>query len=298
MPVAVTTGFVDRERELALFGQMLAGETDERILLILEAGEQGKTYLLLRLFHECEQQRAPVPVVLLDFDQRRSGLTDYLSVAREVRRYLGDDCARAICACEEVIAGGRPLVSIRTGEGDAGVDWGRRGGFTEADIADVAGRDLIQVGSVSEAAPTTDQIAQQRAEMGRALCRDLAGLADSYRWVVFLVDTFENASEETCVWLERWLFEPLRRELRHVLLVVVGRPECQPFFALPRLWSSLVTTIDRFTPFSSEDVLTHFDRRGLSIPESETSLIEIARASPARMAQIGDWLQQTRGGAR
>ena len=86
MPIAITTGFVDRKPELALFGGMLAGETDERILLILEAGEQGKTYLLLRLFDECEQQRPPVPVVLLDFDQRRSGLTGYLSVAREVRR--------------------------------------------------------------------------------------------------------------------------------------------------------------------------------------------------------------------
>lgn len=173
------------------------------------------------------------------------------------------------------------------------MDWGKRGRFTEADIADVAGRDLIQVGSVSEAPPTADQLAQQRAEMGRALCRDLAGLATSHHRVVLLVDTFENASEETCAWLERWLFEPLRRELRHVLLVVVGRPECQPFFALPRLWSSLVTTIDCFTPFSDNDILDHYNQRGLPVAESEMPLLlDLARLSPARMAELGNWLEQ------
>ncbi len=298
MPIAVTKGFVDRKPELALFRRMLAGETDECVLLFLERGEQGKTYLLLRLFDECEQQHPQVPVVLLDFDQRRSGLTDYLSAAREVRRQLGDKYTPAICACEDEIYRRGPLVSIRTGGGDAGVDWGRRGRFTEADIADVAGRDLIQVGSVSEAPPTADQLARQRAEMGRALCRDLAGLAASHHRVVLLVDTFEHATEETCAWLEHWLFEPLRRELRHVVLVVVGRPECQPFFALPRLWSSLVTTIDCFTPFSDDDIRDHYDLRGLAVAEEEMPLLlDLARSSPAQMAQLGNLLEQTRGGA-
>ncbi|MGA9351579.1 MAG: hypothetical protein WBW48_22615 [Anaerolineae bacterium] len=297
MPIDITTGFVDRGPELALFRQMLAGETAKHILFILERGEQGKTYFLLRLVHECEQQSPPVPVVLLDFDQRRSGLTDYLSVAREIRRCLGDDHTPAICACEAAIARGRPLVSIRTGEGGAGVDWGRGGRFTEASISDVTGRDRIQIGPVSEAPLTADQIAQQRADMGRALCRDLAALSASYRRVVLLVDTFEHAPQETCAWLESWLFEPLRLELRHVLLVVAGRPECRPFFAQPRLWSGLVTAIDCLTPFNDDDVLAHYRQRGLAVSEAETSFLQIARLSPARMAELGNWLEQTRGGA-
>jgi hypothetical protein len=299
LPTEFITGFVDRECELALFRCMLAGETDERIQLILERGEQGKTYLLLRLFHECEQQRPQVPVVLLDFDQRRSDLTDYLSVAREVRRHLGDKCTPAICACEDEIYRRGPLVSIRTGPGDAGVDWGRRGRFTKADIADIAGRDLIQVGPVSEAAPAADLIARQRADMGRALRCDLASLAASHRRVVLLVDTFEHAPEDTRSWLERWVFEPLRHELRHVLFVVAGRPECQSFFAQPRLWSSLVATIDPFIPFSDDDILAHYRQRGLPVAEAEMPLLlDLARLSPARMSQVGDWLQQTRRGAR
>lgn len=300
MPTDVRTGFVDRESELALFHRMLAGETNKRILLILERGEQGKTYFLLRLFQECEERRPPVPVALFDFDQRRSGLTDYLTLAREVRRYLGDECTPAICACEDDVCR-RPLVSVRTGDGDAGVDWGRRGRFREADISDVAGRDSVnvQIGSVSEATRTADQIAQQRTDMGRALCSDLAALADAHRRVVLLVDTFEHVSPETCHWLERWLFEPLRRELEHVLLAVAGRPECRPLFAQPRLWSGLIATIDRFTPFSDDDILAHYRQRGLAVVEAEMPLLlDLARPSPARMAQVGDWIQQTRGGAR
>lgn len=298
MPLDVLVAFVDRIPELALFHRMLAGETDERLLLILERGEIGKTCFLLKLARECEQQSPPVPVVLLDFDQRRSGLTDYLSVAREVRRCLGDDCTPAICACEDAIYHRTPLVSIRPGAEDGGVDFGEGGDFTEADIAKVAGRDLYQFAPISEAPPTADQTARQKAEMGRALCRDLAGLADEHRRVVLLMDTFEHASEETCAWLERWLFEPLRRELSHVLLVVAGRPECRSFFERPRLWGDLITPIDRFTPLSDDDILDHYRQRGLSVSEAETLFIEIARFSPAMMAQLGDRLEQIRRGAR
>lgn len=292
--------FVDRKPELALFHRMLAGETDKRILRILVEAEWGKTRFLLQLLQECEQQSSPVPVVLLNFDQRCSGLTDFLSVVRAVRRQLGDDCTPAICAYEDDIYRRAPLVSIHTGEGGAGVDWGRRGRFTEADISDVAGRDRIQVGPVSEAAPTADLIAWQKAQMGRALCRDLAGLVASHHRVVLLVDTFDHISEDTRIWLERWLFEPLCRELLRVLLVVAGRPEeCQPFFEQLRPWSSLVAPIDRFTPFNSDDVQDYCYRRGLLVSEEEMPLIlDLTRASgPAEMARIGDLLMQERGGA-
>jgi hypothetical protein len=298
VPVAATIGFVDRRPELALFRRMFTGEIPERIFCVLVSGEQGKTYLLQRLVHECEQQDPPVPVVLLDFDQRRSGLTDYLSVAQEVRRCLGDDRTPNIYACEREMYRRGPLVSIRTGQGEAGIDWGKGGRFTEADIADVTGRDRIHIGSVCGGPPTADQIAWQRVEMGRALHRDLAALDASHPRVVLLVDTFDHASQDTCAWLEQWLFEPLRRDLRHVLLVVAGRPECRPFFDPPRLWSHLVTTIERFTPFTEDDFRAHLRQRGLQVAESEMRLLlDLARPSPARMALVGDWLQQTRGGA-
>jgi hypothetical protein len=354
MPLDIARDFVDRTGELARFQRMLAGETPRRILCILERGEQGKSYFLLRLFHECGQQCTPVPVVLLDFDQRKSDLTDCFSVARQVRRHLDDERTPAICACEEAIFHGVPRV-FPPDTGDSGVDFGKSDDFTGATIRNVAGHNLYQIGSISTGSLTPEQVAQQREELGRALRDDLARLGsagdgsvdfgkrddftgatirdvagrDLYQNVpifagpptpeqvarqkeelgcamrddlarlgraVVLVDTFEQASEETRSWLERWLFEPLRRELRHVILVVAGRPECQSFFAQPCLWSHLVEVIDRFTPISDDDILAHFRQRGLTVSEVEASLLQIARISPAKMAGIGDLLEQARGG--
>jgi hypothetical protein len=288
----------DRKPELARFRRMLTPDSDERILLILEQGERGKTYLLLRLFDECEQKDPPVPVILLDFDQRRSGLTDYLSVAREIRRQLGDDDTPDICACEEIISRRYPLVNVQTGGGDAGVDFGRRGRFSNADISDVSGRDsiIVDIGHISGGVPPVD-LAQQRSDMGRALRSDLARLGDVHDHVIVLVDTFEHTSPETCDWLERWLFEPMRRELAHIRVVVAGRPQCRAFFAQPRLWTHMVTTIHHFDPFSDEDILIHFRQRGLLIAEEEIPLLlDLARPSPAQMALVGDWLEQSRRG--
>jgi hypothetical protein len=39
--------------------------------------------------------------------------------------------------------------------------------------------------------------------VGRALRDDLAALAGAYPRVVVLIDTLEQASEETCAWLEQ-----------------------------------------------------------------------------------------------
>jgi len=292
MPLDIARDFVDRTQELARFQRMLAGEPPRRILCILERGEQGKSYFLLRLFRECEQQRSPMPVVLLDFDQCKSDLTDCFSVARQVRRHLGDERTPAICACEEAIFRGVPTVNVPGSVGDGSVDFGKRDDFTGATIRDVAGRDLYQNVSVFTGPPTPEQVARQKEELGRALRDDLARLGRA----VVLVDTFEQASEETRSWLERWLFEPLRSQLRHVILVVAGRPECQYFFTQPCLWSHLIDAIDRFTPFSDGDILAHYRQRGLTVSEVEVALLEIARISPAKMAGIGDLLEQARGG--
>jgi len=289
--------FVDRGTELARFQRMLSGEMDQRILLVTESSEIGKTYFLLRLFHGCEQDS--VPVALVDFDRRRTDReTDYLGVARTISRHLGEDCTPGICACERAIFQ-RGLV-VGGGAGDSGgVDFGKRSRFDGARVS-AAARDHIHDVHVeyTEAPPTADRRAQQMADMGRALRDDLANLAEEHDCVVLLMDTFEYADREICAWLERWLLERMRHELSHVLLVVAGQPQCRPFFDRPSLWSGLITTIDRFTPFSDNDILDHYNQRGLPVAESEMPLLlDLARSSPAQMAQLGNWLEQTRRGA-
>jgi hypothetical protein len=300
MPRNVLADFVDRRRELALFQKMLNAEAAERIMLLLDRGEQGKSYFLLRLDHECDQCDPSIPVVLLDFDSRKSGLSGYLDVARKVRRDLGDELTPAICDCLDRIFRRGPTVNVQTGSGESdGVDFGRRGCYTEAEVSGISGRDRVDIhmGDVHAGGPRSDQEERYRAEMGRALLHDLANLMATYSRVVLLIDTFEHVSDKMWAWLERWLFDSLRRELPHVVLVVAGRPQCRDFFERPHRWSHLITTVEHFSPLSHEDVLLHYNRRGLTVPESEASLIEIARVSPARMAQIGDWLEQAEEGA-
>ncbi len=253
--LAALPGWVDREGEMDLFWQMLAGERPQRLLRVLDGGERGKTWLLWRMAYECGQQG--VPVALLDFDESRANppLTDVRSVARQVRRCLGERCTPALCAAEKEIAGGR-LPSGPDGD----------------------------------------------AALGRALVADLAALGRA----VVLVDTFERAVQRPdlqaiCGWLERWLFDALRYDLPQTLVVVAGRPEpeCRRFFQPPPPWGFLVVALDRLAPFSDKEILEHYRLRGLNVTPADTAILQIARLSPARMAQLADWLEQAqRGGAR
>ncbi len=298
MSFDVLARFVDRKSELARFHRMLSGGTDKRILLVTDAREKGKTHLLIKICDECERQSTSVPVALVDFDRDRVNVKmDYLGVARAISRYLGESCTPRICACDDVNFRRGPV--IQTGAGDGGgVDLGKRTRLDKAEVS-AAGRDYIHDVHINytEAPPTADQIAKRMADMGRALRDDLAELAEQHNRVVLLMDTFEQADEETCAWLERWLLEPMRSELAHLLLVVAGRPQCRSSFELPALWSGLITSIDRLTPFSDDDIRDHYRQRGIPISEGELSLLlDLARPSPAAMAQIGDSLEQTRGG--
>jgi hypothetical protein len=289
--------FVDRRPERELFHRMLTGEIEERVLLVFDRAEQGKSCFLLRLEYECLQKDPVVPVILLDFDQARSGLTDYLSVAREVRGTLGDALTPEICGCERNILRPGPFVAIRTGDGDAGIDHGQRNRYNDAEFNRNAGRDAINVGDVN-VQPTLEQRIQQKVEMGRALCNDLAILGEEHNRIVVLIDTFEQTTEDTRTWLERWLFNRLTRELTHVVVVMTGRPTCRDFFTPIRRWSHLTRRLDNFTPLSDEDILTHMQNRGIPIGEEESALLlDLVRGrSPARMAQFGDKLRQERGG--
>lgn len=293
MFLEVLKRFADRGPELDLFQRMLKGEIDERILLVLDHGEKGKTWLIWRLFHECKE--LGVPVVLLDFDRDRSGLAgDFGSVVNEVRGYLGDERTPNICACAARMSHLSALADLAAGSKSPGVNFGQSNVFTDAEISSIAGRDIWQVGAVFTGPLTPEQQAQRQADLGRALCQDLAGLDRA----VLLIDTFERATEDTRAWLERWLFRALSRELPHVLLVVAGRPEkCRPFFAQPRLWGGLIAHID-LSPFSDNVILTYYRERGLSVSAEEVSFLTLARSSPGKMAQLGDWLEQRRGGAR
>jgi hypothetical protein len=138
--------------------------------------------------------------------------------------------------------------------------------------------------------------APSEVELGQALLDDLAALAGTIPCLVILIDTFEQAGRETCAWLERWLLEPLANKLTHVLVVVAGRPECRALFPPTPRWGPLVETLQHLNALSDEDILAHYELRGVPLPPGERTLFQIARLSPAKMAQVGDLLLEARGG--
>ena len=285
--------FVDRKPELGLFRQMLGGETRQRLLLILDGPEKGKTWFIWRLFQEC--QDGGVPVVHLDFDQRRSGLAgDWLSVADEVCTALGDQHTPHTRDCAARLAGLSALQDLLAGGSTPGVSFGQGNDFTGADIRNIAGGNIVQIRTLLAGALTPAQAAQQQGALSRALRDDLAALGRA----VLLIDTFERAPEDTRIWLERWVFRSLGRELPQTLVVVAGRPECRPFFQQPRPWSGLIAALDCLSSFSDKEIVTYYERCGLVVSDHEVALLAIARLSPGLMAQLGDRLAQARGGAR
>lgn len=300
----IAKDYVDRDEERARFHAMRSGKTDERILVILVPGEKGKSCLLSRLRYECEQEAPGTPLVLLDFDPNRSTLRDEIRVAQEIRRCCGDACVTRVCECLDDIARPPAPVHIQTAEGTGSVDYGRRGDFKEAEFSGVAGRDNISV-SVNTATGfvlTPEQREAQKEALGRALRDDLMELGESTARAVVLIDTFEKISLEMRRWLERWLFEPLCHEVRNVIVVIAGRPNhpeyppLRPYFSYPHRWGYLVHTIERFAPFTHNEILAFFRGQGLSVTIEETHLLTLARENPARMRNLADWLRQMQGG--
>ena len=301
----IAKDYVDRDEERARFHAMRSGKTDERILVILVPGEKGKSCLLSRLRYECEKEAPSTPLVLLDFDRRRSTLSDEFSVAQEIRRCCGDACVSRVCECLDEMT--RPVapIHIQTGAGTGSVDFGRHGRFNEAEVSDIAGRDNISV-SVNAAAGfalTPEQREAQKERLGRALRDDLLELGEAHARAVILIDTFEQISTEMRAWLERWLFEPLC-QAHNVMLVIAGRPQhpdfpLRSYFEQPHRWSYLIETVERFPPFAHAEVQIFFHRQGVPIALEEYHLLAAACENPALMRLLADQLrQQYQGGAR
>ncbi|MGC9397470.1 MAG: hypothetical protein ACP5J4_21705 [Anaerolineae bacterium] len=296
----IARDYVDREEERARFHAMRTGKTEERILVILVPGEKGKSCLLSRLRYECEKEAPATPLVLLNFDRAQSTLSDEFRIAQEIRRCFGDDYVPHVSECLDEIAHPAAPVHIQTGDGTGNVDYGRRGNFTEAGFSDTAGRDNISVSFSAASGPTPEQREAQKERLGRALRDDLSELGTANARTVILIDTFEQVYPDIKLraWLERWLFEPLCREVQNVMLVIAGRPDhpeypaLRPYFEHPHRWGHLVSTIERLAPFNHDEVLTFFHGQGISIPKVERSIINIACENPARMWLLVDWLKQ------
>lgn len=185
----------NREPEFELFNRMLAGETEERILLLEAGGGMGKTTLLEAFMRHCSQHTDCVPI-----DLKGSG-TGLHEIFYKVCESLEWERFPAFRACMERRVGDPVQVNINK-------NW-------------MFGRNEIKVALHS--AEASDR-AIQRAELTRAFLEDLRKMR---RRLLLVFDTFDEASPDVQEWLEGSFLGAARR-ISDLFVVVAGRRVPKP----------------------------------------------------------------------
>lgn len=176
----------DREHELNLFNQMLAGQTDEHILLVQAPGGRGKSTLLREFLRRCVR-RQPVAI---DLKGRTVGLHE---IFYEVCDTLGwsrfDHLAEAVSQLANVTIARNTII----------------------------GQATIQVALHAD---DEGSRSARRAEITRAFFEDLRALKPP---PVLIFDTFEAASPDLSEWFSQTFLPHVQRSPG--LVVVVGGRE-------------------------------------------------------------------------
>lgn len=261
--------FIDRRGDIDLFENMLAGSASERVLALIIKPQQGKTYLL-RCFQELCQQRG-LPVALVNFDTREKGVVHYWRFIRQACEDWGSGNFPQVHKCERRFDVGFPPI-IRTGPGQAGVDFGTKGRYAEAEFESISGRDQITTGDIFAYFGPQDRSAafQERFmdELGRAFQQDLAQLCCQGR-VVLLLDTYEQAHKETRDWINEWVLDQLLDHYPQLIIVIAGRPELHEHFSQLRPWTYLVCLREELSPPEEHDVRTYIQIHHLRVHGDE-----------------------------
>lgn len=269
--------FVDRERALRRFSEMLSGRSPALVLMVEGPGGIGKTWLLERLDQEAWENQ--VPASRIDFASP-AAFDDLLMVHRTAlalgtRHFdtLNDTLAQAT----EL----RVVLKIESGAGDGSVVF-----HGDAHIeGDIAGRDIIKNNTFNLSAdnPQTRKIWQEN--INQAFFADLARLASS-SGVVLGFDSLERATNEAWSWIEDQL---LRRigdgQLLGARVVIAGEQTPR----LPSAWHDLVAKLG-LDPLPAAEVRKYLqDKRQLVISEENVALIyEITEGRPDLVALIAE----------
>lgn len=290
--------FVGREKEKRIFRYALTGESEKRVLLILDKRKSGKSYFLWHLQDICKDEG--IPVALLDFQKDRDYLLTFTQFSRQLAYSLGDEYFPTILNEYEVQLN-RPLVQIQTASGDGNIDYGTRNKFNETRMSNIIGRDQIILGDIKYTESEISAFWRESELMdkfGFALLKDLSKICSNYQPIVILIDSFEYALITTKAWICRWLLRPIDDKYQRLVVVVAGRPEEETLSLLEssHSWKDLVYKIAKFSPFSCSDIYQYFGQRHLSITdEALKSFFPAFRDHPLLFCEIADILEQEIG---
>ena len=176
----------NREDELDLFDQMIAGQTEERILLLEAEGEMGKSTLLSAFEWRCP---SGIPCAVIDLKGRSTGLHE---VFYRLCDALGWDRFPAFRACVEGL--GRVTIDKNV----------------------IIGRAEIEVALRT---PDEGDRAARCAQLTQAFFVDLRARRGR---LVLIFDTYEQADPEVQDWLAGPCLARARRTA-NLVIVIAGR---------------------------------------------------------------------------
>ncbi|HEX3865464.1 MAG TPA: hypothetical protein VHV78_01890 [Gemmatimonadaceae bacterium] len=231
----IANRFIDRTAEQELFEELLQLAGGERVLVITDVGDRGKSTLLQRLKYICEWKNAPaLPVSLIPLDQVTPA--DPYELVRQIRRDLPlpfpefDRLSDGLLAKE-------PNLFLGATSSVAGAVDARQTTVTGGVVAGAYVFAPNATAVTIERREWTPQIEERARERTiDAFCRELRAICTT-QLVVLILDSVDERANGT---LREWTQRRIVRELcfddethaEKLLLVVAGRQ--RPPFATAR----------------------------------------------------------------
>ncbi len=209
LPIAVSSLHVDRDEELRLFRSLLRGQSARHMLLIEAGPGMGKSTLMEKFYSEA----APYPRAFVDL--RPQAFTPL-----EVLGELASGLETTIADLDHTARRGISVFPQYTEQ---------RERLAQAGYTDIQNAHLSNgTQTANSGMPRAEQAALQI--ITDAFFNDLDAVIQTYRRVLLIIDTFEEASIDVNQWLTGLFLNRIRGRLG-VMAVLAGRtmPEPWPF---------------------------------------------------------------------
>ena len=279
--------FVDRDREIARFCQILDGSNEPPIMAVWGESGMGKTSLLARMMHECSLRELRKAEVIW----KDSNPPDHMAIMRKIRDDVG---ANHFVSFTDLVnyyyqEGYQPHVEVNLNlSGIAGISVGESMRVSDASVGDIAGvvvKDcMIVIPRQDMAIPETER----RARLTHRFIEDLKhALADGPLVVFF--DAIEKISKDTESWLWEQFLDFVRSEqIPNIKFVMCGhrRPPSD------RDWRDFIEEM-ALNPLENTDVVLYLEKRFPELSAAEHSSLALLISSmstgnPAKVANMAD----------
>ena len=285
--------FVDRDREIARFGQILDSPDGPHIMAVWGESGMGKTSLLARMMHECSLREIHKAEVIW----KDSNPPDYMAVMRKIRDDMGADHFQSFTDLVNYFfqAGYQPHIEVNLRLSDTTrirVAEGMH--VTDASVGDVAG---VVIKDCMIVIPRTDMAvpeAERRARLTERFVEDLKRALAERPLVVFF-DAVEKMSADTESWLWEQLLDVVRSEQVPAVKFVLCGQKPPPH---DRDWRDFVEEAV-LVPLALGDVVHYLEKRFPELSAAEHQSIAdlicaMTTGNPAKVADMADALAKIR----